>query len=767
MSEETVGANNEGSITDINTYLNSFNKEVLVDESNNDETEYLIGKDEYQGQSTYTVYQTEDGSTQIIMDEVDEETKDLPTKLESIDEFHENEFDILNGKESVKTIEFVQPELTVLQPVSASSLNTQEGTEAIQILSSQSECFQTNSGSIITTSKDKSFVANNDSFTNKTTESLNAQIISPSTENRGDVSYVLIVADNDGDKEHLQAVDLSQFDFKKARKKKIKCEDDDEKPLVCNYCDYTAPKKSLLQKHMKTHNDEKPHKCNICEYGFRSVAALQNHINTHTGIRPHKCKECNAAFTTAGEMVRHVRYRHTFEKPHKCPECDYSSVELSKLKRHIRSHTGERPYQCPHCSYASPDTFKLKRHLRIHTGEKPYECEICGARFTQSNSLKSHMPIHTGLKTLYQCELCPTTCGRKTDLKVHVQKMHTSDKPLVCKKCGKSFPDRYTFKIHSKIHDGEKCFKCELCPYAALSERHLQSHIYTHTGEKPYQCPECDQSFRQKQLLKRHINLYHNPSYVAPSPRPRKFECSECGRTFAHEGNLRRHMMIHNPEFGSYHVIKQMDEDDEDEVQYVQIVSDNGMQTREGVKLQLVSEDGQNTIYLAMEEDEPIDSASLQIQSSLLGSVNMKNSRRNMPPMMDQVVVHRSLISDEVEEIQAAPTSDVILQKSDINIVSMQSDPADVMVSRSDIDEYINGDSLNESNEVEYVFIKAENDMSNELDLIATKIEPEIEPEEPPTKRAHLDLEDDDDEPNEETYSFAVEIDDTPYSEML
>ena len=133
------------------------------------------------------------------------------------------------------------------------------------------------------------------------------------------------------------------------------------------------------------------------------------------GTKPHHCKFCQAAFTTSGELVRHVRYRHTFEKPHKCTECDYASVELSKLKRHIRyhflfcdccndiitciihwlhslaneicyilrCHTGERPYQCSHCTYASPDTFKLKRHMRIHTGEKPYKCDICTARFTQ------------------------------------------------------------------------------------------------------------------------------------------------------------------------------------------------------------------------------------------------------------------------------------------------------------------------------------------------------------------------------------------------
>ena len=40
-----------------------------------------------------------------------------------------------------------------------------------------------------------------------------------------------------------------------------------------------------------------------------------------------------------------------------------------------------------------------------------------------------------------------------------------------------------------------------------------------HTDQKPYKCDQCDQSFRQKQLLKRHQNLYHNPAYVPPSPK--------------------------------------------------------------------------------------------------------------------------------------------------------------------------------------------------------------------------------------------------------
>ncbi|CAH0716329.1 unnamed protein product, partial [Brenthis ino] len=319
--------------------------------------------------------------------------------------------------------------------------------------------------------------------------------------------------------------------------------------FTCNFCSYTSHRRYLLLRHMKSHSEERPHKCSVCERGFKTIASLQNHVNMHNGVKPHVCKYCKSPFTTSGELVRHVRYRHTHEKPHKCTECDYASVELSKLRRHVRCHTGERPYQCPHCTYASQDTFKLKRHLRTHTGEKPYKCDHCNLCFTQSNSLKAHKLIHNvSEKPVFACELCPAKCGRKTDLRIHVQKLHTSDKPLKCKRCGKSFPDRYSCKMHNKTHEGEKCFKCELCPYASTTLRHLKSHMLKHTDEKPFACDLCDQSFRQKQLLRRHQNLYHNPNYEPKPPKEKTHTCHECKRTFAHKGNLIRHLAVHDPE---------------------------------------------------------------------------------------------------------------------------------------------------------------------------------------------------------------------------
>ncbi|KAH8370657.1 hypothetical protein KR093_004539 [Drosophila rubida] len=322
--------------------------------------------------------------------------------------------------------------------------------------------------------------------------------------------------------------------------------------FACSHCSYTSNKKFLISRHVRSHDTEFSFKCSICERGFKTNVGLVNHLNTHMGNKPHKCKQCDSAFTTSGELIRHTRYKHTKEKPHKCTECSYASVELTKLRRHMTCHTGERPYQCPHCTYASQDMFKLKRHLVIHTGEKKYQCDICKSRFTQSNSLKAHKLIHSVVdKPIFQCTLCPTTCGRKADLRTHVANMHTSDTPFICKRCGQELPDRYLYKLHLKTHDGEKCYRCTLCSYASVSQRHLDSHMHIHTDSKPFKCDLCPQAFRQRQLLRRHRNLLHDDDYKQPEPREKLHSCPTCSRVFYRKGNLMRHMERHDASLNS------------------------------------------------------------------------------------------------------------------------------------------------------------------------------------------------------------------------
>ncbi|MBN3281914.1 CTCF protein, partial [Polyodon spathula] len=318
----------------------------------------------------------------------------------------------------------------------------------------------------------------------------------------------------------------------KIKKKGVK------KTFQCELCSYTCPRRSNLDRHMKSHTDERPHKCHLCGRAFRTVTLLRNHLNTHTGTRPHKCQDCDMAFVTSGELVRHRRYKHTHEKPFKCSMCDYASVEVSKLKRHIRSHTGERPFQCSLCSYASRDTYKLKRHMRTHSGEKPYECYICHARFTQSGTMKMHiLQKHTENVAKFHCPHCDTVIARKSDLGVHLRKQHSYiEQGKKCRYCEAVFHERYALIQHQKSHKNEKRFKCELCDYACRQERHMVMHKRTHTGEKPYACSSCDKTFRQKQLLDMHFRRYHDPSFV-----PTSFVCTKCGKTFTRRNTMARH----------------------------------------------------------------------------------------------------------------------------------------------------------------------------------------------------------------------------------
>lgn len=52
-----------------------------------------------------------------------------------------------------------------------------------------------------------------------------------------------------------------------------------------------------------------------------------------------------------------------------------------------------------------------------------------------------------GNKPVFKCDLCPTTCGRKTELRIHIEKFHTPNNSIKCKHCGDLFPDHYQHKV--------------------------------------------------------------------------------------------------------------------------------------------------------------------------------------------------------------------------------------------------------------------------------------------------------------------------------
>ena len=113
---------------------------------------------------------------------------------------------------------------------------------------------------------------------------------------------------------------------------------------------------------------------------------------------------------------------------------------------------------------------------------------------------------------------CPYNCGRSfkhaTQKAIHVRKVHTGERPFVC--------------------------KVETCKKAFYSSGDLKSHEKTHSGLKPFECPTCGKALSSRNALKVHTKALHTLE------RPFKCEVPGCGMTYMTRLDLDRHVKKHN-----------------------------------------------------------------------------------------------------------------------------------------------------------------------------------------------------------------------------
>ncbi|KAF7217156.1 PR domain zinc finger protein 12 [Nothobranchius furzeri] len=110
--------------------------------------------------------------------------------------------------------------------------------------------------------------------------------------------------------------------------------------------------------------------------------------------------------------------------------CSPSSCSSSSSS----STTSSGRMRCVICHRGFNSRSNLRSHMRIHTLDKPFVCRFCNRRFSQSSTLRNHVRLHTGERP-YKCHVCQSAYSQLAGLRAHQKSArhkpvaHSADAP--------------------------------------------------------------------------------------------------------------------------------------------------------------------------------------------------------------------------------------------------------------------------------------------------------------------------------------------------
>uniref|UniRef100_A0A1A7WDU8 PR domain zinc finger protein 12 n=1 Tax=Iconisemion striatum TaxID=60296 RepID=A0A1A7WDU8_9TELE len=95
-----------------------------------------------------------------------------------------------------------------------------------------------------------------------------------------------------------------------------------------------------------------------------------------------------------------------------------SSCSPSSSSSSSSSTTSSGRMRCVICHRGFNSRSNLRSHMRIHTLDKPFVCRFCNRRFSQSSTLRNHVRLHTGERP-YKCHVCQSAYSQLAGLRAH------------------------------------------------------------------------------------------------------------------------------------------------------------------------------------------------------------------------------------------------------------------------------------------------------------------------------------------------------------